>query len=629
MAKLEGIIYKAFGNYIVLRGFAPIGEIAKISKKPESYQRDSVEQHKVEIVKYLTDLKSYFPEVTLACRTSDYAGLITSIGTDTDVSNTDSQFVKGLRVLSEYLPTGRDRARHAYLELRNPNEDEKLTRVDGNHRLEPFSSDINWWYQFLDIPVDVLNESDEEKKDAWLQHQAKVYRAEIEGKIIPFTVVISERDNAENFEAKIFHDINFKQLPLRQEASLKIISDLDVFDDKEKLGSEYPLALKIIDITKTGAFNGIYWLTAKQNVNETYYRTACLRIVQLLISRKVTIQNKLEKAEKQKKQIEIEFKQFKINIQNLQVNIENKKKEIELLKDENQEVSEQTLKYKNLNKELRNLTEELNSNVRQQDYDSKLIDSFNNKIESLEKYLFHCEDVDSIVKAIHSLRNIYELFANDSFGNISLLVALVYYSLLDKTQLNTFANWVIKNGINKINEPDDLSKDGSENFIRMFEQIYDSKKNEIFISMQFGDSQSELIYEKVVRTIEQFNKKYSGVHLHATPIRIDRAVTPSAFSIQDGILDAIKSCSLIIADLSSANINVYHEIGYAMGFAQSNGLYPNIILLYKEDSEHNRDRIDINKYIGFNLRSLSQLRFKSYDELLSGLLERLEKHFEV
>ena len=53
MAKLEGIIYNTFYGYVVLRGFAPIGELAEISKKPESYQRDADNQHKVDIIKYL------------------------------------------------------------------------------------------------------------------------------------------------------------------------------------------------------------------------------------------------------------------------------------------------------------------------------------------------------------------------------------------------------------------------------------------------------------------------------------------------------------------------------------------------------------------------------------------------
>lgn len=163
----------------------------------------------------------------------------------------------------------------------------------------------------------------------------------------------------------------------------------------------------------------------------------------------------------------------------------------------------------------------------------------------------------------------------------------------------------------------------------MFEQIFQSKKNEVFVSMQFGDSQSELIYEKIVRAIEQFNTKYTGIHLNVYPIRIDRTVESSTYSIQDRILEAIKSCSLIIADLSSKNINVYHEIGYAMGVAQANNLLPNMILLYKEDTQYKDKNEDTDKFIGFNLRNLSQLRFKDYKQLVDGLIERLEKHYEV
>lgn len=117
MARLEGIIYSAFGNYIVLRGFAPIMSLARISKKPASYQRDANNQHKIDIVNYLADLKSYFPEITLACRVNDYDGLLRSIGDNKDVGKSSNEFVKGLRILSERLPIGRDRARHAYIEI--------------------------------------------------------------------------------------------------------------------------------------------------------------------------------------------------------------------------------------------------------------------------------------------------------------------------------------------------------------------------------------------------------------------------------------------------------------------------------------------------------------------------------
>ena len=66
-----------------------------------------------------------------------------------------------------------------------------------------------------------------------------------------------------------------------------------------------------------------------------------------------------------------------------------------------------------------------------------------------------------------------------------------------------------------------------------------------------------------------------------------------------------------------------------MGVAEANNLLPNMILLYKEDTEFNKERQDIDKFIGFNLRNLSQLRFRDYKQLVDSLVERLEKHYEV
>ncbi len=207
---------------------------------------------------------------------------------------------------------------------------------------------------------------------------------------------------------------------------------------------------------------------------------------------------------------------------------------------------------------------------------------------------------------------------------------MVFYTLLDKNRLKSFVYWAKQNGINKIVDSDDMSDDGLENLVNMFERIHQSKRNEIFISMQFGDSQSELIYEKIVRAIEKFNAKHKNITLSAQPIRIDKTIESSTYSIQDRILKAIQDCSLIIADLSSANINVYHEIGYAMGVAESHNMFPNMILLYKEDTDFNKERkTDTDKFIGFNLRNLSQLRFKNYEQLVDGLVERLEKHYGV
>lgn len=628
MAKLEGIIYTAFRSYIVLRGFAPIGGLAKISKKPASYQRDANEQHKVEIVHYLNDLKSYFPEITLACRVSDYEGLMRSIGDDKDVSKEDSIYVKGLSILSERLPIGRDRARHAYLEIENPNEEDKLLRVDGNHRLEPFSTDIEWWHQFISDRSPIKEETDPERIQGWLNHRAETYKKEIAEKIVPFTIIMSEAKDADNFEAKIFHDINFKALPLREEASLKIISELSAFNDKEKLGQEYPLALDLIDIVKTGQFNSIPWLSVVNDISNSYYRTACLSIVRLLLSQKDVISSR-------RKENICKWKELRQNIFVIEQQIETLNAQITVKNIEIQKFEFKHPDFANLSKyketvfEREQLKEELSlkkSDRKELEYKE---DHLIYKAKNLRRFIKHCDNKALIIEVLYSLTVIYKSFEKDALGNIAFLCALVYYAILDKNQMQSFIDWAKRNGINKIVEPDDLSKDAAINLITMFEQIYQTKKNEIFISMQFGDSQSELIYEKIVRAVEMFNIRHKSIHLNATPIRIDRTIESSSFSIQNKILEAIKSCSLIIADLSSSNINVYHEIGYAMGVAESHNMIPNMILLYKEDTDYNKGKKDIDKFIGFNLRNLSQLRFKDYKQLVDSLVERLEKHYGV
>lgn len=586
MAKLEGIIYKTFNHYVVLRGFAPIKDLAAVSHKPDAYQRPAIEQHKEEIISFLSSGEyKYFPEITLACRVEKYDEFARNIGIDNAVDRDDAQFVTGLKVLVENLPYGY-RARHAYLK-KNDNKD--LVRVDGNHRLEFF---------------------DENYSDWWLSHDYD--KKSIENLIVPYTIIFSEQEFGDKFEAGIFHNINFKQVPLRQEASLRIICDLGVFEDKEKLGKAYPLALKLIKIAETNTFDVIFWLKNNNNIDKEYYRTACLRIIQLLLNRKTIIEKELKEENVRLSKKGEEFAKNKLEIEKLQKQAHSSPKKA-LQQQKQQE--EQKNKIKRLENEGRNL-----------DFQQQHIER---RVKRLSDYLEKINDIAKIKKAISSLEHVYESFKDYEYGNIAFLSAMVYYSLLDKTQLQAFIHWAVRNGINKVNESDDLSKDSAENLIKMFEQIFKSKKNEVFVSMQFGDSQSELIYEKIVRAIEQFNTKYTGIHLNVYPIRIDRTVESSTYSIQDRILEAIKSCSLIIADLSSKNINVYHEIGYAMGVAQANNLLPNMILLYKEDTEYNGGKQDVDKFVGFNLRNLSQLRFKDYKQLVDGLIERLEKHYEV
>ncbi|MCH5335404.1 MAG: hypothetical protein J1D86_06355 [Alistipes sp.] len=602
MIKLEGIIYKTFNHYVVLRGFAPIKDLAAISHRPESYQRPAIESHKKDIIEFLDSGEyKYFPEITLACRVNKYSEFAQNIGIDNAVDRDDAQYVDGLKILSERLPYEGYRARHANLS-KNNNTD--LVRVDGNHRLEPF---------------DVDNEK------IWEETNAD--KKQLGSLIVPFTVIFSDREFGDKFEAGIFHNINFKQEPLRQEASLKIISDLNVFDAKEKLGDAYPLALQLINEVKIGRFDNIYWLNTTHNINESYYRTSCLRLSELLLYQQILIKDKeLPKCSDALHKNAQCIEQVQEKISSIGREIATLIEQIDGAECNNSEYRSSYLGRKQRMQltELHNQDNSLSNELR---YLEQQREQLENRYQKLTNFV-ESVNVDSILTAINSLNSIYQKIGED-YGNISFFCVLVYYHLLDVAQLHSFIDWAVNNGINKIITPDDISRDAAQNLIAMFERIYQTKKNEIFISMQFGDSQSELIYEKIARAIERFNAKHSSIHLNATPIRIDRTVESSTFSIQDKILAAIQSCSLIIADLSSANINVYHEIGYAMGIAESHNMIPNIILLYKEDTDHNREHKDVDKFIGFNLRNLSQLRFKDYSQLVNGLVARLEKHYGV
>ena len=111
-------------------------------------------------------------------------------------------------------------------------------------------------------------------------------------------------------------------------------------------------------------------------------------------------------------------------------------------------------------------------------------------------------------------------------------------------------------------------------------------------------------------------------------MRIDRYVKGETYTITDEILSAIESCSLVIADLSSGNKNVYHEIGYAMALAKVKEVSPSVLLLLKEDTDRLGKGEDIDKFVGFNIRGFSQLRFKQTDDLVEKLISQLKVHFD-
>lgn len=596
MTKLEGIIYKVFENFIVFRGYASISQLAKVSKRPEAYQRIANDEHKRDIIKFIQRKTfSYFPELVFAYRGANLVELIAELHGKVDIEYNAEKYVKGLKVLKERVPNSGNRARHAQLTI----DDRTLLRVDGNHRLEPFDSDDEWWSYFIseEIPSDL---SDDDKK-TWLHKQVSDVRSDIDDTIVPFSIVISNNDVADKFEASIFNNINFKQLPLKQEKNIQNVHKH--LRETDELGKAHNLTMKLIDLTEKGHFKGLTLM--ETGVENEIYRTVCFKTVELLQNQQEILQKNYKPINKHIKDYESSLSELKKEIQQLEKYAKGKgKKQIEEI---NEEINKKNVAEKEIQRKIK---------VHQK------------QITNIQNFNDSATNIDKIEIAIQSLRTTYERLGKQS-GNISLFVALVYFKLLDNNKFNSFVEWIIRNGINKIPIDDELPTHNASSLIALFERVYEAKGKEIFISMQFGDPQSEMIYEKIAQTIDRFNTS-KGMDISITTIRIDQKVTTNLFSISTEITRAIENSSLIIADLSSRNINVYHEIGVAMGLAQAKYIAPSVILLYKTDSSfRDKEKMDEDHFIGFNLRDESQLRFSTYKQLVDGLWDRLEKYYEI
>lgn len=204
-----------------------------------------------------------------------------------------------------------------------------------------------------------------------------------------------------------------------------------------------------------------------------------------------------------------------------------------------------------------------------------------------------------------------------------LFIPYVYYKLLDQMNkedknYQLFDNWIQKNNLTKIKEM------CSEDVIKIFNSILIRKKRQIFVSMPFGYRNCDNMFDAVIRVVEKISKKYNI----ETPLvlRIDELQQSSTFKIIDKIENAIEDTGYLIAILNHYNPNVYHEIGYAMGYFRGKGLNENILLVLEEPEDS--EKLNVGQYkVGFNLQGYKQLRFKLLTEFEQELEKKLLIHY--
>jgi len=219
------------------------------------------------------------------------------------------------------------------------------------------------------------------------------------------------------------------------------------------------------------------------------------------------------------------------------------------------------------------------------------------------------EGVRSVVAALKeiddALRTAALIQAPD---NLAVIGAFSYYKLLEARKADEFLKWVKKNSLTQVSDLHICD------VINIYDKIYDNSPKKVFMSMWFN-KKTEDTYDQVKDVRDIVLREYN---VEIEIIKVDEHKDGYSDVISKRIIEGIDSCDLLIADLSYGNKNVHHEIGYAQGKGKK------VLLIY-----HNRDGASASDEIGSNLSMHDQLRFTTYGELRTGLLEKIKNRFSL
>ncbi len=230
MIKLSGILQYSMGGFLCLRGFASFKLLSAVSEPNPEVQRELIETHRGEMADFLNAGEyRFFPEVILSLHLTDgtkdfeilesfHASLSAGQTWNKNVGNihfsTSQNVTKNTTNTYDPLPR---LERMNLTHIRFDEKTNRLTRIDGNHR---------------------LSVADEIADDFSVPYCLLLFRTPTEN---------------EQYARAIFHNINAKQIPLKLEENLRVIlgSPAVFSDDKLKsdpsFGWEYYLARKTLE----------------------------------------------------------------------------------------------------------------------------------------------------------------------------------------------------------------------------------------------------------------------------------------------------------------------------------------------------------------------------------------------
>ena len=210
--RLTGIVDYAMDNFLCIRGFASMLDLAEISKADENIQRDLIEEHRGEMEAFLSEGRfTFFPEVILGANMQGTESDIEKInyfyeqiraekGSKRTTINNIKYTIKTNAVKKENSEFAYDIIQTIFMEFdKTALKGNEFLRIDGNHRLSAVTECSSY----------------AEKR-------------------IPYCLVLfRNKEETDKFCRALFYNINTKQIPLRMEQNLKvIIESYQTFDDE-------------------------------------------------------------------------------------------------------------------------------------------------------------------------------------------------------------------------------------------------------------------------------------------------------------------------------------------------------------------------------------------------------------
>lgn len=295
---IRGILDRSLSSQLCIRGFAPIKELARVSKADYSYQRNPLYYQEGRISKFLDEEEYlFFPEVILSLKLrKDMTSLKPKESTFVPIvelekskkfqSNVDklSLKVKQQKYASQVDVRGNDTLDIVELEIEDSyllelieKGEHPFHRIDGNHRLKAAESTNSSKLDRMICPFCII------LNDVIIE----------EGFDEDNNLIKKENNKNKKFDKVVFHNINTKTVPLTSEENLKVIIDDDEnFLDselKDKFGWEFFATRQIFKKLPDNLEDVFPNLGSEFLENP---RTFTIELIKLLIDRKVITKHK-------------------------------------------------------------------------------------------------------------------------------------------------------------------------------------------------------------------------------------------------------------------------------------------------------------------------------------------------